>query len=226
MSVILIVEDDPAIARLLRDLLAGDGHDVRASATSADALHMLGGGGIDAALVDLGLPDMDGRDLIARIRHHYALPIIVVTARNAVTDKIEALDLGADDYVTKPFDGDELRARLRSALRRGAGERVDDSLSFGPITLDVARHMAWCNGVEVSLTPKEYAMLQVMVGAGGRVLTHRLLLEQVWGKAHVDDIDYLRVAIRALRLKLEEDPAQPRLIRNEPGIGYRLVAPS
>lgn len=226
MSRVLIVEDDPAIVRLLDAILRRGGHDVVSTGTTRTAQAMLAGNDIDAVLLDLGLPDRDGLELIAAIRPSSTVPIIALTARHDVADKIAALDLGADDYVTKPFDGDELLARLRSALRRTAAAAAQGNhpLVFGPLVMDVARHILLCRGEPVSLTPREFALLRVLINAGGRILTHAFLLEQVWGKAHVNDVDYLRVAIRALRLKLEVDPAQPGLIRNEPGIGYRLTS--
>ena len=223
MSRILIVEDDPSIVRLLTALLHRGGYASVSVATMVAAQSRLADGGIDAILLDLGLPDRDGLELIAAVRPRSSVPIIAVTARQDVTNKIAALDLGADDYVTKPFDGDELLARLRSALRRtGALKPVDSTICFGPLTMDVARHHLLCRDQPIGLTPREFALLRLLIEADGRILTHATLLETVWGKAHVHDVDYLRVAIRALRLKLELDPAQPTLIRNEPGIGYRL----
>lgn len=224
MSHILVSDDEPAIRRLLGGIVARGGHEPVFAATGRETIAAVERGHVDALLLDLGLPDLDGLEVISAIRARHSLPILVVTAREATSEKIAALDLGADDYVTKPFDGDELLARLRSALRRtGTARQGDGPLSFGPITLDVARHEVRCRDKAVLLTPREFAMLQALVEAGGRILTHRALLEQVWGKAHVEDVDYLRVVIRALRLKLERDPSQPALIRNEPGIGYRLV---
>jgi two-component system KDP operon response regulator KdpE len=220
MSRILCVDDDAAIRRLLAVVLAPDGHEVIAAGTVREARAALADGGIDAVLLDLGLPDRDGLELIGAIMATAPLPIIVLSARSDPDDKVAALDLGAVDYVTKPFDGAELRARLRAALRKGL--TATDSLQHGPIRMDPARHEAFVGERPVALTPKEYALLQTLVEAGGRILTHRALLERVWGKAHLDDVEYLRVAIRTLRLKIEEDPSQPRLIRNEPGIGYRL----
>lgn len=225
MSRILIVDDEQAIRRLLKAMVARDGHETELAEDARAAIAAVERGGIDAVLLDLGLPDRDGLEVISTLRARHGLPIIVVTARDDTAEKIAALDLGADDYVTKPFDGDELLARLRSALRRaGRPDKADAPRSFGPLVLDTSRHEVTCRGIPVALTPREFAVVQALVEAGGRILTHASLLEQVWGKAHREDVDYLRVVIRALRLKLEIDPAQPALIRNEPGIGYRLVA--
>lgn len=224
MSRILCIDDEPAILRLLAVILARDGHEAVAAADGRSALQALRAGGIDAALLDLGLPDRDGLELIAAIRAIVSVPVIVVSARADVQEKVAALDIGAADYVTKPFDGDELLARVRAALRGAtAAPAGGDLLVHGPIRMDVARHETEIDGRSVVLTPKEFALLKVLVEAGGRILTHSALLEAVWGKAHREDVEYLRVTIRALRLKVEEDPSQPRLIRNEPGIGYRLA---
>lgn len=223
MSAILCIDDEPAIRRLLTAILARDGHEAVPAADARAALAELATGRIDAVLLDLGLPDRDGLELLALLRARSPIPVIVVSARADVQEKVAALDLGASDYVTKPFDGDELLARLRAALR-GAGvpANADQAIAHGPIRMDIARHAVTVQGRPVSLTPKEFAVLQALVEAGGRILTHSALLEKVWGKAHRDDVEYLRVAIRALRLKLEADPSRPLLVRNEPGIGYRL----
>lgn len=224
MSRILCVDDEPAILRLLTVIMARDGHETVAAADGRAALQAIGAGGIDAVLLDLGLPDRDGLELIAAIRARSPIPVIVVSARADVQEKVTALDIGAADYVTKPFDGEELLARVRAALRgAAAGPATAELLAHGPIRMDVARHQAEIDGKRLALTPKEFALLKVLVEAGGRILTHSALLEAVWGKAHREDVEYLRVTIRALRLKIEEDPSQPRLIRNEPGIGYRLA---
>ena len=223
MSRILCIDDEPAILRLLGVVLAHDGHEAVSAANGRAAMAAVGQGGIDAILLDLGLPDRDGLEVIAAIRAVSSVPIIVVSARGDVAEKVAALDLGAADYVTKPFDGDELRARLRVALRFGQGAVTGAELRHGPIRMTPDRHEVEVRDHPVSLTPKEYALLHALVEAGGRVLTHAALLERVWGKAHRDDVEYLRVAVRALRLKIEVDPSQPVLIRNEPGIGYRLA---
>ncbi|MFA7586409.1 MAG: response regulator transcription factor [Novosphingobium sp.] len=224
MTRILVVDDEPAIRRLLSGILERGGYQVELAENVREAISAVERSRIDAVLLDLGLPDRDGLEAISAIRTKHDVPIIVVTARDDTAEKIAALDLGADDYVTKPFDCDELLARLRSALRRsGKAGSADAVLTFGPVMLDTAHHRATCREEPVMLTPREFSVLATLMEAGGRILTHAAILERVWGKAHVGDIDYLRVVIRALRLKLEIDPSQPVLIRNEPGIGYRLM---
>jgi two-component system, OmpR family, KDP operon response regulator KdpE len=223
MSRILCIDDEPAILRLLGVVLAQDGHEAVAVPDGRAAMDAIARGGIDAVLLDLGLPDRDGLELILAIQAVSPVPIIIISARGDVAEKVAALDLGAADYVTKPFDGDELRARLRVALRQGRAVAVGAELCHGPIRMLPDRHEAEAHGRPIVLTPREYAVLQALVEAGGRILTHASLLERVWGKAHRDDVEYLRVAVRALRLKIEDDPSQPALIRNEPGIGYRLT---
>lgn len=223
MSRVLCIDDEPAILRLLAVVLEHDGHEVLSAASALDAMALLARGGIDAVLLDLGLPDRDGLELIASIKAQAPVSIIVVSARGDVAEKVAALDLGAADYVTKPFDGEELRARLRVALRKGPASPNSGVLVHGPIRMIPDRHEADIAGQPVALTPKEYAVLKVLVEAGGRIMTHATLLERVWGKAHRNDVEYLRVAVRALRLKIETDPSQPAIIRNEPGIGYRLM---
>ena len=227
MKRVLVVDDEPAIRRLLSHVLERGGFKAAAVASAREAMVELTHDRVDAMLLDLGLPDRDGLEMIAAIRATRSIPIVVVTARGDTAEKIAALDLGADDYVTKPFDGDELLARLRSALRRaGSSGARDSALHFGPLRMDAERHQVTCRDESVALTPREFAVLEALMRADGRILTHAALLEQVWGKAHVNDIDYLRVVVRALRLKLEADPSSPTLIRNEPGIGYRLVDPA
>jgi two-component system KDP operon response regulator KdpE len=176
----------------------------------------------EAVLLDLGLPDRDGMELLSDIRRVSAAPVLVVSAREAAAEKVAALDLGADDYVTKPFDGDELLARLRAALRRRGAEPAR-AVTAGDVVIDTERRSVTKAGAEVHLTRKEYGLLAMLAAHPGRIVTHAQLLTAIWGPAHVADIAYLRVAARALRVKLEDDPARPVLIRNEPGIGYRLV---
>lgn len=224
MSCILCIDDEPAILRLLAVILAHDGHEAVAASDARAAMQAIDRGGIDAILLDLGLPDRDGLELIAAIRMIAPIPIIVISARQDVAEKVVALDLGAADYLTKPFDGEELRARLRAALRQTrSSASLGNLLVHGPIRMTLDRHEVEVAGRAVALTPKEYDVIQALVEAGGRILTHAALLERVWGKAHRDDVEYLRVAVRSLRLKIEQDPSRPTLIRNEPGIGYRLT---
>lgn len=222
---VLCIDDEPAILRLLGVVLARGGFETMVARDARSALALLREGGIDLVLLDLGLPDRDGQELLPALRAIAPVPVVVVSARNDVEEKVTALDLGAADYVTKPFDGDELLARIRAALRKGglAGTTAGDSIVHGALRIDQAGHSVTLEGRAVALTPKEFALLATLAAAGGRLLTHAALLEAVWGKAHRDDVEYLRVAIRALRLKLEADPAQPKLILNEPGIGYRLA---
>lgn len=220
---ILTVDDEPAILRLLGAILARGGYDVVTAADARSAKAAFEHGCIDAVILDLGLPDQDGLEVIASIRSASNVPLIVVTARSEVSEKVAALDLGADDYVTKPFDGDELLARLRSAIRRI--RPVDSSAGLmicGPIVMDIARHEVMVRGKLVALRPKEFAVLRALAEGRGRIVSHAALLERVWGKAHLSDVDYLRVAVRSLRLKIEDDPSHPQIIRNEPAIGYRL----
>ncbi|GAA4780748.1 response regulator [Stakelama sediminis] len=224
MSSVLVVDDELAIRRLVASILSRGGHEAIPAGTAAEALTLIERRPPDAAIVDLGLPDRDGLELVAALRAAGDLPILVLSARSDTTDKIAALDLGADDYVTKPFDGDELLARLRSALRRsGSAVPADPVLRHGVLTLDPDRREVTVRGEAAMLTPREFSVLHLLVAAGGRVLTHRHILETVWGPAHIGDTEYLRVIVRSLRLKLEEDPTRPQLIRNEPAIGYRLV---
>lgn len=223
MTRVLVVDDEAAILRLVAAVLERGGFGAVPAATARAALAEVEHAVPDAAIIDLGLPDMDGIELIAALRQRMTGPLIVLTARDATSDKIATLDLGADDYVTKPFDGDELLARLRAALRRaGRAIAADGVLRHGALAIDPARHDLRLGGKQVALTPREFAVMEVLIGAGGRLVTHADLLRRVWGPAHVGDSDYLRVVVRALRLKLEADPSAPTLIRNEPGIGYRL----
>jgi two-component system, OmpR family, KDP operon response regulator KdpE len=217
---ILIVDDEPAIRRLLAAVLARGGFALHEAGDARTAL-ALAELTPDAAIVDLGLPDRDGLELVAAFAAR-GLPTLVLSARLDTRDKVAALDLGADDYLTKPFDGDELLARLRVVLRR-AGRRDDGARVHGPFRIEPAFHQATLEGRRLELTPREFALLEALVAGGGRVLTHRALLERVWGPAHLSDLEYLRVAIRSLRRKVEADPATPVLILNEPGIGYRVA---
>lgn len=222
---ILIVDDEAAIRRLLAATLGRAGYDPVEAGNAREALSLSAIAAPAAVLLDLGLPDRDGLELIGPLRRDGACPVIILSARDAVQEKIDALDLGADDYVTKPFDTEELLARLRAALRRQAAPSSGGAVvRAGPIAIDLERRQVTRDGAELRLTPKEWDFLAQLARHPGRVLTHAQLLEAVWGRAHVEDVEYLRVTARGLRLKLEEEPSSPKLIRNEPGVGYRLMA--
>lgn len=220
---ILIVDDEMPIRRLLRVAIERSGYATVEADCGAAALDALRRSVPKLVLLDLGLPDRDGLELIGAFREKL-VPIIVLTAREASSEKVAALDLGADDYVTKPFDSEELMARIRSCLRRADQSHGHlRKLTVGPVAIDLDAHGVWKNGAEVKLTPKEFTLLAVLASHPGKVLTHTHLLREVWGPAHTDHVEYLRVTVRSLRKKLEEDPSAPRLIQNEPGVGYRFV---
>ena len=220
---ILVVDDEAAIRFLVRAALERSGQQVDEAANAAEALQGAARSGCELVLLDLGLPDRDGLELIPQLKAR-GLAVIVLTARDATDEKVAALDLGADDYITKPFDTEELLARIRVALRHrtlGSGECI---LALGPIAIDPAAREVRRSGLVVALTRKEFALLSELARFPGRVMTHEALLTAVWGAAHRHDTEYLRVAVRSLRRKLEEDPAAPTLIVNDPGVGYRLSA--
>lgn len=219
---ILIVDDEAAIRRLLRGALQRDGHAVLEAGDGRAALSAVDIDRPDLVLLDLGLPDRDGLELVPLIRGK-GPSIVVVSARDATDEKVAALDLGAEDYVTKPFDTDEVLARIRSALRR-RGQAVTGKpvLVIGDLTIDLDARRVVRAGMDVHLRPKEYALLAELARQPGKVITHTHLLRSIWGPAHDRDLEYLRVAARGLRLKIEADPAAPRLIINEPAVGYRL----
>lgn len=220
---VVVVDDEAAIRRLLRTALERGGYVVVEAANGQEALTSARVDKPDAMLLDLGLPDRDGLELIPQIKQ--AGPaLIVVSAREATEQKVAALDLGADDYITKPFDTEELLARLRTALRhRLTADAEAAAVQVGDIEIDLVARRVSRAGEEVHLAPKEYGFLAELAKHPGRVITHSQLLRAVWGPAHEKDVDYLRVAARGVRKKLETDPANPALIKNEPGVGYRLV---
>jgi two-component system KDP operon response regulator KdpE len=223
-SRILVVDDEPAIRRLLCRALELNGYTTVEAGDAGEALGAMKAGAVDLVLLDLGLPDRDGMELVPRLGEGGAA-VLVLTARGEIAEKVAALDAGADDYVTKPFDTDELLARVRTCLRRRqALPGAADRLAIGDIVIDLGLRRVSRGSEEVHLTPREYDLLAEFSRNAGRLLTHAHLLSAVWGPSHEDDIEYLRVAVRALRRKLEADPAAPVLIRNEPGVGYRLVA--
>ena len=223
-SDVLIVDDEPAIRRLLVGALNRSGISHAEAASAGGALRLAKAQPAPlVALLDLGLPDRDGLEIVPQLAA-LGLAVIVLTARDATEEKVAALDLGADDFVTKPFDSEELLARVRSALRRKAGPLADTALrEFADGTIDREAHAVTIRGEKVELTPREFNLLWALADRPGRVVTHEGLLEAVWGPAHRQDLDYLRVAIRSLRRKMEQDPSNPRLIVNEPGVGYRVA---
>ena len=221
---ILIVEDDPQIRRFLRASLTAEGYLYAEALTAEDAITQANARRPDLILLDLGLPDRDGLEVIRHIRKTSLLPIVVLSARGQENDKIAALDLGADDYVAKPFGIGELLARIRAGLRRSAATaREETVLRFGRIEVDLARRAVKVEGEPVHLTPHEYRLLHALVKYPGKVLTQRQLLNEVWGPNHLEQAQYLRVYVAQLRRKLECDPARPRHLQTEPGVGYRLV---
>jgi two-component system KDP operon response regulator KdpE len=222
---ILVVDDEPQIHRFLKPSLTVAGYDVVSVDTGTEAIKLAATQAPDAILLDLGLPDMDGKDVITEVKRWSKVPIIVLSARDREAEKIDALDRGANDYVNKPFGIGELLARLRAALREtGPAAASGSGLSAGSVHVDTAAHTVSCHGEAVHLTPKEFELLTMLVRNSGRVITHRQLLNSVWGPAHSEDLQYLRVFIGQLRQKLERDPNRPELITTEPGIGYRFVA--
>lgn len=226
LSRILVVDDEPQIQRFLKPSLAAAGYDVIEAATGAEALKAVATQAPDLVILDLGLPDMDGKEVIASLRGWSDIPIVILSARDRESEKIAALDLGADDYVEKPFGIGELTARIRSALRhRGRSEAVPTIMEVDGLTIDPIRRLVSRGTETIRLTPKEYDLLLHLSRHAGRVVTHRTLLTSVWGPAHADDLHYLRVFIGQLRQKIERDPTQPRIVRTESGVGYRFMLP-
>ncbi|MGE6780956.1 response regulator [Ensifer adhaerens] len=221
---ILVVDDEPQIQRFLKPALSAAGYDVREAMTGAEALKAAATMAPDVVILDLGLPDMDGKEVIANLRGWSQVPIIILSARDRESEKIAALDLGADDYIEKPFGIGELTARIRAALRhRVQMEGGQTQLSADGVAIDTIKRVVTKDGEPVRLTPKEYDLLVMLAHHAGRVVTHKTLLTSVWGVAHGEDLHYLRVFIGQLRGKIERDPADPRIIRTEPGVGYRFV---
>lgn len=224
---VLVVDDEPQIQRFLRPALTAAGFSVAAALDGTEALRRFKAAPVPAVvLLDLGLPDMDGKDVIRAIRSGSSVPIVVLSARDREEEKVAALDLGADDYVNKPFGIAELMARIRTALRHGV---VQDGgvavFTSGDLVVDTLAHRATLRGELLRLTPKEFDLLQILARHAGRVITHQQILKTVWGPAHVEDAQYLRVFVRRLRQKIETDPAEPKVLRTEPGVGYRLESP-
>lgn len=220
---ILIVDDEPPIRRFLRSSLSAQDFEVLEADTGAAALEIIRAESPALAILDLGLPDIDGIELLRQMRQITEMPIIVLSVRDDERGKVQALDLGASDYVTKPFGTEELSARVRAALRHRLLEQGERPIfHLKALEVDLVRRTVTRHGERIRLTPKEYELLRHLIMHAGKVLTHKHLLREVWGPAHVEDNDYLRSYIRMLRNKIEDDPARPELVLTEPGVGYRL----
>lgn len=218
---VLIVDDDPQIARAVATSLKARGHDVRTAPNGETALDILSGGPVDMVILDLGLPGIDGHEVIRRLRSWSDVPVIVLSVREGQADKVAALDAGADDFVVKPFAMEELLARMRAVGRRAATEPHAPVMTFGDLEVDLDRHAVHLGGDPVHLTPTELRLLETFVQRPGKLLTHAWLLQKVWGPGYGQESHYLRVYVRQLRRKLHDDPGDPRFIVTEPGLGYR-----
>jgi two-component system KDP operon response regulator KdpE len=220
---ILVVDDEVQIRRFLRVSLEAAGYRVIDSDNGQDALVRAARTRPDLILLDIGLPDMDGTEVLTRLREWAITPVIMLTVRDSDSDKVGALDAGADDYVTKPFSTDELLARIRAALRHARPESAEPVFTSGKLTVDLSRRTVVLDGQSVHLTPTEYALLRLMIQNAGRVLTHTQILRAVWGPEYIHETHYLRVYFAQLRQKLEADPSVPQFLLTEPGVGYRLA---
>jgi two-component system KDP operon response regulator KdpE len=223
VSRILVVDDDPQLSRALRITLRAAGYEVVTASDGRTALHEAAAEHPDLVILDLGLPDLDGTEVLAGLRPWFTGPVLVLSARADSHDKIDALDAGADDYVSKPFDMGELLARLRALLRRGIGEAEEPVVHTEHMTIDLAAKQVTADGTVVRLTPTEWALLSELVRAPGRLVGQRQLLQSVWGPAYEKETHYLRVYMAQLRRKLEPDPGRPRYLQTEPGMGYRFT---
>jgi two-component system KDP operon response regulator KdpE len=222
--IVLIVDDEVQIRRFLRTGFELNGFVVHEAATGTEAIRSATLRPIDIAIVDLGLPDMDGSEVVERIRSWSNVPIIVLSVRSSEAQKVHVLEAGADDYVVKPFGMAELLARVRVALRRQSrASSGEPTVVIGPLTIDLAARAVMLNGQRLTLTPKEYRLLQVLAQHAGNVVTHQHLLKEVWGSIHVHDTHYLRIFVRKLRQKIEPNPDMPRILVTELGVGYRLA---
>lgn len=220
---ILIIDDEPQIRRLLKVTLTAHGYETREAASGQEGIEKAAEFMADIVLLDMTLPDMDGLDVIRRLREWLHTPIIVLSVREHEDGKIAALDAGADDYITKPFSMGELLARVRAALRHVASPQDDTNLTIGNLTIDFSRRRVTVGGSEVKLTPTQYELLKALATNVGCILTHQQLMRTVWGPSHEEDVGYLRVYIGQLRQKIEADPLQPGHIITESGVGYRLL---
>ena len=226
MTRILIVDDEPQIRRALRTSLQAHGYEVETAGTGGEGLERAVDTAPDLVFLDLGLPDLDGTEVIRRLRAFSEVPVIVLSVRDQQADKVAALDVGADDYVTKPFGMEELLARLRATLRRAHPEEPAPAVQrFGDVEVDLGKRLVTRAGEPIHLTKTEYGLLEALVTNPGKLLTHQWLLRKVWGQGYGEESHYLRVYVRALRKKLGDDAAAPALILTEPGVGHRWIAP-
>jgi len=219
---ILVIDDEKQIRRMLNAALTGFGYDVAEAAHGHEGLNQAAIFHPDLIILDLGLPDLDGTEVVKRLREWTPIPIIILSVREHEAEKVKALDLGADDYITKPFGMGELLARIRVALRHTAKTEDEPVLSFGELTVDLAHRRVMLKGEELKLTPTEYEILKYLALQAGRVVTHRQLLKTIWGPNYQDDTHYLRIYVGQLRRKIETDPSQPTYILTESGVGYRM----
>ncbi|MCO7567197.1 response regulator [Pseudomonas sp. S 311-6] len=225
-ATLLVIDDEPQIRKFLRISLVSQGYKVIEAATGGEGLAQAALARPDLVVLDLGLPDMDGQQVLRELREWSAVPVMVLSVRASEVQKVDALDGGANDYVTKPFGIQEFLARIRALLRQAPQTgAVEPVASFGPLTVDFAYRKVMLDGVEVPLTRKEYALLAQLAAHPGRVITQQQLLKDIWGPTHVDDTHYLRIVVAHVRQKLGDDPTAPRFIITEAGVGYRLVAP-
>lgn len=222
---ILVVDDEPQIRRVLKTALVAKGYEVLAAKSGEEALELLRSQGVDLIVLDLMLPGLSGAEVCREIRRSMQIPIIILSVRGAERDKVEALDSGADDYVTKPFGMDELLARIRAVMRRSAPESGAQLLKLGELVINFEERSVSCRGEKVHLTPKEYELLKYLATNAGKVMTHRRLLQAVWGPDYECQTEYLRTFINQLRKKIEPNPNLPRYILTEPWVGYRFVSP-
>ncbi|HWM82194.1 MAG TPA: response regulator [Pseudolabrys sp.] len=222
--IVLVVDDEVQIRRFLRTGFELDGFLVHEAGTAAEAIRAVTLRPVDLVIVDLGLPDMDGAQVVESIRAWSSVPLIVLSVRSSEVEKVRLLELGADDYVVKPFGMAELLARVRAALRRQSrAQKGEPVVKVGPLSIDLSARMVSLHDRRLTLTPKEYRLLQVLAQHAGNVVTHQFLLKEVWGSIHVHDTHYLRIFVRKLRQKIEDDPNGPRILLTELGVGYRLA---
>lgn len=221
---VLVIDDEPQIRKLLKVSLNAHGYDVHEAASGTEAVMQASGTKPDLIILDLGLPDMDGKEVVHRLREWTEVPILILTVRDQEREKIEALDTGADDYITKPFSMGELLARIRVSIRRSAHTGDEPVIQCGDLSVDLAQRRVLLDTQEIKLTPTEYDIIKILAQNAGKVLTHRQLLKAVWGDTYSEDTHYIRVYIGQLRRKIEPNPTQPRYIITESGVGYRLMS--